>query len=339
MNKVLVPNQIVIVSWNNTSKEHYIKLGYTYTKQFDKFEISAENLSRGSNIKVRVLCDYCGKEKIKAYSSYIREHDEEFGDCCSKCKKIKYEQTSLKKYGVKYPMQKEEINNQRKNTNIKKYGYENPTQNINIKEKILDTCEKKYGGCGMASLELKNKKDETCLLKYGTTIPSSLEYIKNKGIQTCQDRYLVDWYNQTEEGKLNNPMRRQEVREKRLKTLYQNQSVISSKAERETCRLLKEIYGEDNCFPGYPLYNFNMDCMVNLGGIKIDVEYDGWYWHQNKQKDRGRDEIIKSYGYKILRIKGNIEIPTKEQLIEAIGRLVNTSHSFYSFSLLNENIR
>lgn len=66
-----------------------------------------------------------------------------------------------------------------------------------------------------------------------------------------------------------------------------------------------------------------MNCMVNINDSKIDVEYDGWYYHKDKQDyDNRRDIFVQSNGYKVLRIKGNYQIPTEEQLQEAINYLV-----------------
>ena len=42
-----------------------------------------------------------------------------------------------------------------------------------------------------------------------------------------------------------------------------------------------------------------MDIALFINQNKIDIEYDGWYWHQDKQKDIVRDNLIKRQGYKI----------------------------------------
>jgi very-short-patch-repair endonuclease len=64
---------------------------------------------------------------------------------------------------------------------------------------------------------------------------------------------------------------------------------------------------------------------------KIIVEYDGAYWHNNKiiqNKDRKRDEFLKSLGYRILRIKSNRLIPDKNELIYNLKLLKNGMHRY-----------
>lgn len=57
------------------------------------------------------------------------------------------------------------------------------------------------------------------------------------------------------------------------------------------------------------------------------------YWHQDYQKDRRRDEFVKSQGYKVLRIRANKSLPTNEQIINAIDYLVKDNHSYTSIEL------
>ena len=72
-----------------------------------------------------------------------------------------------------------------------------------------------------------------------------------------------------------------------------------------------------------------MDCAIEVNNVKIDIEYDGHYWHKNlKQRDRARDEIVKKQGYKILRIEGEKLIPSKEEILEKINILLNTDRYF-----------
>ena len=58
------------------------------------------------------------------------------------------------------------------------------------------------------------------------------------------------------------------------------------------------------------------------------VEYDGKYWHQDEQTDRRRDEYVKSQGYKVIRIIGNRQIPSKEILTLSIQKLIENNLAF-----------
>ena len=71
-----------------------------------------------------------------------------------------------------------------------------------------------------------------------------------------------------------------------------------------------------------------LDIVAYFENCKIDVEYDGWYWHQDKRKDRARDEFVKKQGYKVLRIKGGTLLPSNDELFKKISRLVSSIHTF-----------
>ena len=66
--------------------------------------------------------------------------------------------------------------------------------------------------------------------------------------------------------------------------------------------------------------------MIIVNGIKIDVEYDGIFWHKDKEDyDRRRNYFVISNGYKILRIKAKHKIPSEQELKYYINKLVNTN--------------
>ena len=55
--------------------------------------------------------------------------------------------------------------------------------------------------------------------------------------------------------------------------------------------------------------------------IKLDIEYDGSYWHEGKEEhDKKRDQELKKHGWKVLRYKDYV--PTLEQLKKDIEDLV-----------------
>ncbi len=56
---------------------------------------------------------------------------------------------------------------------------------------------------------------------------------------------------------------------------------------------------------------------------KIAIEYDSWYWHANKQqKDKNRRRWLNRRGWKVLRIKGNKMLPTKEIINKKLNILI-----------------
>lgn len=190
-----------------------------------------------------------------------------------------------------------------KDSCMAKFGVKNALQSKEIQDRIKETNEKRYGKGNVAHT------------------PEIAEKIKNKNIE----KYGVPYVFQAEE-----------VISKIRQSLYKNNAVPSSKPELSVCDLLESIYGIDNCYRGYPVDRINMDCMVNLGTDKIDVEYDGWYYHKDRQeKDKRRNYFLIKQGYKVLRIKGNKkdDIPTKEQIIEAIDCLVKGNQSYIEIKM------
>lgn len=310
---MLVKNQTTEMRWHPHNKQYYIDRGYQYTKMRDAFMVNVEDLPNGSHAKVKVICDYCGKELIKPYKEYIANHDDVLGDCCAQCKDIKFKQTCLDKYGVNNVSKVKEIQNKRIQTFINKYGCKNPFQANECKEKTKQTWLEKYGvEYANQNIDVRNKMLNTLTKRYGVINPGQIPEVKEKVKQTCLKHYGVPYSLQADE-----------VRQSIVQTLYRKGTVPTSKAEQQMCDLLIKMFGNDKCFPNYPLDRINMDCMVNINDSKIDVEYDGWYYHKDKQDyDNRRDIFVQSNGYKVLRIKGNYQIPTEEQLQEAINYLV-----------------
>lgn len=91
--------------------------------------------------------------------------------------------------------------------------------------------------------------------------------------------------------------------------------------------MIKNEY--EDCEINYPVSWFNLDCYVKINDVNIDVEYDGWYWHQDIRKDIKRDKIIYKKGFKVLRIKSGYAIPSKEQLLEGLRILSETDKNYY----------
>lgn len=119
---------------------------------------------------------------------------------------------------------------------------------------------------------------------------------------------------------------------KTYQTLLKHDNVPTSSQQIMLYDILVELYG--NCKLNYPCGNNFLDCVIEYNGIKIDIEYDGWYWHQNKQRDRRRDEFVKSQGYKIFRIVGSHKIPDTKIIQESIEELISTDKTFIRINIV-----
>lgn len=182
------------------------------------------------------------------------------------------------------------------------------------KFKCVDVCLEKYGVSNVFAREdVKEQIKETNKLLYGheNIAHGSL---RCKVIETNMERYGVPYTTQAPE-----------IIVKMRQSLYENGNVPSSKKEKEICQMLEDIYGLESCFPNYAYDRLNFDCLLIINNIKIDVEYDGWYWHKDKQEeDKRRNYFLTRRGFKVLRIRSSEEMPTKEQIIEAVNILLST---------------
>lgn len=69
------------------------------------------------------------------------------------------------------------------------------------------------------------------------------------------------------------------------------------------------------------------DCLLIVKDIKIDVEFDGYFWHdRQKERDKRRDFYSMRKGIKVLRFVSKGSLPTKEQITQSVEYLVNTEH-------------
>lgn len=119
---------------------------------------------------------------------------------------------------------------------------------------------------------------------------------------------------------------------KRLVTLSKNGTCKTSSQQIELHKMIQEQYPD--AILNYPCSRCIFDIAILLDNdIKIDIEYDGWYWHQDQNKDRRKNYYHISQGWKVLRIKSGSKLPTTEKLFEALDYLINTEHHYKEIKL------
>ena len=255
------------------------------------------------------------KEKTK--NTIIKEYGCDFYSQTDEFKE-KFLNTVHKKYGenINTPSQAIKIKEKIRETNLKRYGVNNPMQNDDIKEKLKMTMINKYGVEHYAKTDdFKEKYKNTCLNKYGVEHSSKSNIVQKKIKATNIEKYGVPCVFQ-------NP----NIKEKISTTLSKNEQVKTSSQQVYIYEFLKNKYS--NIEKNYPCDNSFFDIALFVDDVKIDIEYDGWYWHQDKQRDRRRDEFFKNQGWKILRIRSGHKLPTEEQLFQAIDELLTTDRQF-----------
>nr|DAK83633.1 MAG TPA: endonuclease-like protein [Caudoviricetes sp.] len=339
---ILVSDQKILTTWMPANRQHYIDKGYHYTKCRDKILVDVKDLPRNSQEEVKVVCDYCGKEFVKRYVNYLRQRSNN-KDCCKNCQPKKFAESCMKKFGVCNPFQLDEVKKKSKKTCLERFGVENPAQSEEVKKKTEQTNFERYGNkYAIASDIIKAKREQTCENKYGAKNVFGSKEIQEKIKLTNEKKYgvgniahtfaIAEKIKQSNISKYGVPYTTQvpKVQAKIRESLMKNGTVATSKPERAVCGILHEMYGRENCIDGYSLDNCNMDCLVSFAGCKIDVEYDGWYWHRGREEhDKRRNYWLIKQGYKILRIKGNKKdsLPNRQQISEAIDYLVKGNHS------------
>ena len=319
MEKVLLTKEVV-VKWHCKNYKRYIELGYKFTKFGDSFIVPVEHLPKGDNkTNIDVKCDCCGDVIQRTWYKYLKHHDEEFGDTCNYCAhNTKLKRTVRKLYGVDNCSQSEIIKDKKEQTTFKHYGVKNPFQAEDFQEKSKQIRLELYGN------EIYNNSEQmkqTKFERYGNENYNNMD--KNR--QTCLERYGVENGGGSEESV-----------SKAWETKRKNGNINSSQPERDTISLLKEIFNNDICTPQKKLSYYSLDCELIINGNKIDVEYNGQYWHTRDkamEKDKKRRDFILSHGYKILNINGNREIPNKEQVLSAIKILLNSDENIFDINL------
>ena len=321
----MIIDKIVKLQLTNTRQRNkYAKMGYDTSGEY--IDVSYEDMPVRSEIKIKFQCDNpkC-KKTFERQRRCVRQYDDGLGDLCNECThclrastnrqkarqaKIaqdpnyndkvqeKRRQTNLRKYGTEYACQNAEIIAKQKKTYLSNHT-EYPFARKEIQEKIKQTMISKYGGYPMQVDEFLQKAQKTNLEKYGHICSA------------CNDK----------------------VKNKQMNSMLQNGTVPTSSQQLAIYKILKNKY--DHCILNRPLSRIFLDCEVKVNDILIDVEYDGGYWHNDRQHDRQRDEFTKSNGYKVLRNKSKRLIPTEDELINALESLSISNHT-YNELILND---
>ena len=115
----LIVQQKDKVRTNGMTCKHYREKGYEFEKCGDYIEVDVYDLPKSSNEKVKVICDVCGKEREMRYCRVVGNNEENKLITCGDkiCKRKKYENTCMEKYGVKNVIQAEEVKEKVKHKN------------------------------------------------------------------------------------------------------------------------------------------------------------------------------------------------------------------------------
>jgi very-short-patch-repair endonuclease len=87
----------------------------------------------------------------------------------------------------------------------------------------------------------------------------------------------------------------------------------NSKPQQKLFKMVKELYKDAKS--NFPFLNYNLDIIIP--SLRLVIEYDGAYWHQNPDYDKKRQNEVESWDWKFIRYRGTMTsdpIPTIDQL-------------------------
>lgn len=87
-------NQLVEMKCHPKTRKHYESKGYKYTKMGDAFLVKAKDLTPGSNVRIEVICDFCGEPYYPFVYNYNNRKNKDF-DACDNCRTRKGSNTTL----------------------------------------------------------------------------------------------------------------------------------------------------------------------------------------------------------------------------------------------------
>lgn len=119
--------------------KYYKDLGYN-VEWHKPLVVKIEDLQKGSQENIEVLCDICKKNKMTVvYKNYNNVMERTGSYVCKECSSVKIKQTFLRKYGVEHIAKLQDIKDKKVKTNIEKYGVDNPNKLPEVREKMTQT--------------------------------------------------------------------------------------------------------------------------------------------------------------------------------------------------------
>lgn len=225
------------------------------------------------NIEVRPQCLTCG-----GYVEFTGRKSRPFRNYCSfKCSRC------------------EQTMNKMKCTSLERYGGIGYSSKI-IKEKCEDTTITKYGQNYRSEVQ-QVKARITKRDKYGdpnfNNRPAAIRHtdykkISEKSKATCIERYGVDNYAKTEDGKCRSHTKEAII--KAQETRAKNGTLRRSRIEASLSNYIKENYNflvEDN----KRVYLDGLEIDIYLPELKLGIEVNGDYFHKNPRLYKDPNEL------------------------------------------------
>lgn len=299
-----------------------------------------------SKTKVKIICPIHGEFEQKPEKHWI-------GHGCPQCSNARVEETNLKKYGVRRPIQNKEIHDKLVQTNIDRYGVKNVAMLDDVKDKMKQTCQERYGvdysvqaedvkahreatnvelygGISpFSSNDVRKKASDTIKTKYGVDNVVELPDIQAKIKSTCQDRYGVD-----------NPLQSDVIRDKILQTFdaeYGGRSpFVSEDIRRKSIETNLVKYGVKN----------PMQCSLVQDKINMSKRKNGTF-NSSKSEDVlydllvgvfGKDDVKRQFSSSVYPFNCDFYIASRDMYIELNASWTHGRYWFDSNSEKDKSI-
>lgn len=315
------------VGLNNVYKQRYYDLGYTNVFDDDVIYVDIKHLSPKSHKQVMITCDYCGNDFLVNYNGYSGNKNKikskNYKDACPNCRGKKLKESMNLLYGVDAPMQLDFVKEKRDETFMKKYGTPNISSIQEIKEKKRNTYIERYGVINSSQMDTYREKfEKTCMERYGVKHPFQSEVVKEKIKATNLEKYGVE-----------NPSKNSEVVNKIIMSQKEHFGGKTSDVQVKLFEQIKSMGYKAEL--NYPVDNYLLDVAVFIDDIKIDIEYDGWYWHRDKQKDDARNSVLLNLGWNVIRVQSGILLPSNIEMQKCIENILNDDTRLQFIKLLD----
>lgn len=144
--KMMIISKEVRVKIAASNKKYYISKGYNAIYG-QELIVKIEDLTTGSNAKVTLKCDYCGKEYEVRYADFCRNKLKEqiHKEVCASCRMLKTKEIMQSKYNVDHNSKLSFVIESRKQTCMNKYGVDNYAKTPESIAKVKQTNLQKYG--------------------------------------------------------------------------------------------------------------------------------------------------------------------------------------------------
>lgn len=228
------------------------------------------------NNDAKLTCNTCktnnfNENKIR-YNKFICD------DCFNKDVRNRTEETNLKKYGCKTPVENSIIKEKIKNTNLEKYGVEYVLKNDAIRKKIKETNVVKYG----YNVASKNHivRDKVSKSKKNTNknkrSENGIYYTQN--INEAYDIYLKENMSMTKIAEIC------DINVTTLTRMFQENNLKMYKksvsgGESDMFAYLKETYSNFEIIHSDRKSIYPKEIDIYIPKLKLGIEYNGWYWH------------------------------------------------------------